>query len=124
MAKSDLIEEAKSLGIALTGDETVLDLEALIQDKKGAAPAPTQSEKNASAIADFSWAVNAVKLNRAKAHVQETSSGLKGKDFENAVKARYVELKGLLAEDKPNRSGKNPGRVKNMADHDGTSDDE
>lgn len=69
---------------------------------------------------DFSWAVNRVKLNRAIAHVQETQPGLKDKEFESAVKARYTEIKGLLANEKPVKATR--GTVQNLADDDGSED--
>lgn len=89
------------------------------------AVAKTAAEVNAEALADFSWAVNALKLNRAKAFVQsgDDTKNLKGKAFENAVKDRYIALGGLLTEDKPvGRGGKRGGKVQNMADDDGSDD--
>lgn len=75
--------------------------------------------KRASTLADFSWAVNAYKLSRAKTYVQQNNPELKGKDFEAAVKDRYIELKGLLASEVPSRrGGKRAGRVQNVADND------
>ncbi len=77
---------------------------------------------------DYQWAVNVVKLNRAKAYVrqQAIASGeeKKGKDLEEAVKARYMEIKGLLKEDEPNRlaKGKKAGRIVNVAENDGSED--
>lgn len=85
--------------------------------------AETAAEKQASDLADYSWAVNAVKLNRAKAKVQQNpeTKALKGKAQEDAVKASYVSMNGLLKGDEPVRAGKG-GRVKNMADDDGSKD--
>jgi len=102
--------------------------------KKPAAPAKPIEEPKvqkqaheqhvASQTANFGWAVNVVKLNRAKAYVSQTQPGLKGKELEGAVKERYVALKGLLAENAPQHlpKGKARGRVQNMAEDDGSND--
>lgn len=121
MAKADLIAKCEELKIPLTGKESVADLEALLA-KGGSTEPVTQAQRNADAIAEFGWAVNAIKLNRAKAHVQEDTPSLKGKGFEEAVKARYLELGGLLSENKPVAGGKKGGRVQNMAPNDGSED--
>lgn len=78
---------------------------------------------------DYGWAVNVVKLNRSKAYVKQiaVASGneLKGKELESAVKARYVEIKGLLSEDKVTgkKHAATRGKVVNLAEHDGTPDE-
>lgn len=111
MAKSDLITEAEDLKLPLTGEETVAELEDMIAKAKDAGgPSPV------SKAADYSFATNVVKLNRAKAYVAQSSPDLKGKALEAAVKERYVELKGLLAQDKPTARRKN-ANVQNMADN-------
>lgn len=89
--------------------------------------AETAAEAQAAVLADYSWSVNAVKLNRAKAHVQEQQSAagkpLNGKELEDAVKARYVALGGLLTSDKQQQGGaKRGGRVQNMAADDGSAE--
>lgn len=89
------------------------------------AVATTAAEVNAQALADFGWAVSSLKLNRAKAFVQsgDDTKNLKGKALEDAVKARYIALGGLLKEDAPvGRAGKKGGKVQNMADDDGSDD--
>lgn len=85
--------------------------------------ADTAAAASAEALAEFGWAVNSVKLNRAKAKVREEQPVLKGKALEEAVKAAYVESGGLLKEDAPTaRGGKGGGRVQNMAADDGSQD--
>lgn len=85
--------------------------------------AATAAETSAATLADFSWAVNPLKLNRAKAFVQAQNLGLKGGAFGKAVKDRYIALGGLLTENipVPNR-GKRGGKVQNMAEDDGSKD--
>lgn len=77
--------------------------------------------KVATSVADFSFAVNVVKLNRAKAFVNATTPGLKGKELEASVKSRYIALGGLLNGVKVARSGKG-GKEVNVADDDGSKD--
>lgn len=75
--------------------------------------------------ADFSFAVNMVKLNRAKAYVQKLAPEAKGAEFSSLVRDRYIELGGLLVADKPimgARRGKMSGQVVNAADNDGSKD--
>lgn len=129
MAKQDLLTELAAHGInqsagtesimPLTGKETVAELEAILEKAKAerTAPPPGAPQKPSTA-ADFSWAHNASKLMRAKAYVNEQTPGLKGKEFETAVKERYLELKGLLSSEAPSRGGKPAGRVQNVADND------
>lgn len=80
--------------------------------------AETAAVAHAEGLAEFSWAVNATKLNRSKALVQQSGGDLKSKAFEAAVKERYVALGGLLNEDAPATGGKRKGRVVNTADND------
>lgn len=84
----------------------------------------TDDESVASEVPDFSWAANVVKLNRAKAHVKAADSSLKGKEYEAAVKERYLETNGLLVGDRPEKGSKSGAKVQNLADHDGTPDTE
>jgi hypothetical protein len=75
--------------------------------------------------ANLDFAVNAVKLNRAKAHVQKMAPTAKGAEFAALVKERYVEIGGLLNADKPvggTRRAKMTGRVVNLSDNDGSKD--
>lgn len=76
--------------------------------------------------ADLSFAVNVVKLNRAKAYVQKMAPAAKGAEFAKLVKERYVELGGLLIEDKPTAGPRNGkmvrGQVVNVAEDDGSKD--
>lgn len=137
-SKEQLLEDAKALGVTLKGDENIKDLGKLIKNAKKAGsadpaapkgPAVTPAEQNEQvqkeAKADFSFATNPIKLNRAIAYVRGVDASLKGKALEEAVKARYVELKGLLAQEKDqiDRKGKNEGKVVNVADNDGSKDD-
>lgn len=99
--------------------------------KKGdgvAAPAAQQAVAQPQAAIPFEWAVNIVKLNRAIAYVRASKRDLKEKtpEFEEAVKARYVEYAGLLTGDKPTVTGKKApqSNVVNMADDDGSPDDD
>lgn len=70
----------------------------------------------------YQWAVNVVKLNRAIAYVRTESPTLKAADLEDAVKERYVQLGGLLKEDKTERVAKKGGKVENVAPDDGSAD--
>ncbi len=92
-----------------------------------AAPAVTgqatehEAAKKSPVVADLSFAVNIVKLNRAKAYVQKMAPNAKGEEFAALVKERYLELKGLLIGDKPvvgKKRGKMTGIVVNAADND------
>lgn len=77
-------------------------------------------------LATFDFAVNVVKLNRAKAYVNQQASlnntpAPKGKELVEAVKARYIELGGLLVDQQ--LAGKAPSpkskkNVVNLADED------
>lgn len=85
--------------------------------------AGTAAEARANALTGFGWATNAVKLNRAKAFVQQTTPGLTGQALEDAIRERYIELKGLLrGEGAAERTGKPRGVEVNMADNDGSKD--
>ncbi len=120
MAKiDDLRTEAQELGVEFTDETSVKDLAALIKAKKSEGDEPEVK----AGPANFDFAVNAVKLNRAKSHVAKTQPELKGTALVAAVKARYIEIGGLLIGDKP-QNGKKGGRVVNMADDDGSGDDE
>lgn len=62
---------------------------------------PQQPKVSAQDLVTFDFAVNVVKLNRAKAYVDQNAEALgnpKNKDYVEAVKTRYVEIGGLLAE--------------------------
>lgn len=133
MTKDEMAAKLVTLGATLTGEESAADLKALLKEaaektgddgkgtdeltpKAGRMPAPTG--------AAFEWAVNKVKLNRSVAYVNSTQPGLKGAEFEAAVKERYVALNGLLAEEKAARkAGARRGRVVNMA-ADNTNDED
>lgn len=84
--------------------------------------ADAASVSNQASVADYSWAVHSIKLNRSKLYVSQSFPELKGKDLENAVKERYIALHGLLVSDKPQRSQKNGGRIVNVAEDDGSKD--
>lgn len=74
----------------------------------------------AQEAADYSFAVNVVKLNRAKAWVNQNAEALgnpKGAAQTAAIKDRYVAIGGLLAENQKATAPKK-GKVKNMADED------
>lgn len=80
---------------------------------------PAQPKLSNEELATFDFAVNVVKLNRAKAYVNANTPGLKGKDLVEAVKERYVELGGLLSGDKPTgKAPKGKKNVVNLADED------
>lgn len=62
---------------------------------------PNEPKLTREELATFDFAVNVVKLNRAKAWVNQNAEELgnpKGNNLVEAVKARYVELGGLLAD--------------------------
>lgn len=70
-------------------------------------------------IVDFSFAVNVVKLNRAKAWVNQNAEALgnpTGAKHTEAIKERYIALGGLLVENRNVATKK--AKVKNMADED------
>lgn len=106
MAKQELISELATFGITqsggtetivpLSGKETVSELEEILERAKAERATPPASK--ASNHANFSWAHNHSKLARAKAYVNSNQPGLKGKDLEEAVKERYLEINGLLTE--------------------------
>lgn len=79
-------------------EATAGDIDPLMPTVQG--PQPTAPD-----TADFGFAVNRVKLGRALSFVNAQTPGLKGKALAEAVKARYVEIGGLLIEDKPVRTG-------------------
>ncbi len=99
---------------AAKAEEKGDDLEPKVRE---AAPAAKEDK-----TADFSFAVNAIKLNRAKAHVNATQPGLKGKALEDAVRERYIEIKGLLRGESVPAGRKPRGPVQNMAEDDGSKD--
>lgn len=113
-SKADIKAQLDEKGIAYTDDMTTAELSALLPEQEEVvAPKPAKTS-------DYGWAVNKIKLNRAIAHVR-TTLGLKpGAEFDAAVKARYVEMNGLLVEDSPRgKGGKNGGgRVVNTAPND------
>lgn len=112
--KAEIKAELEAKGIEFTDDMNTAELLALLPEQEeivALKPAKT---------GDYSWAVNKIKLNRAIAHAR-TTLGLKpGAEFDAAVKARYVEMNGLLVEDSPRgKSGKSGGgRVVNTAPND------
>ncbi len=140
MTKDDILGQLAELGVTaeeskvagvdkLSGDETKAELEAVLEKAQAVADAPKEPvapAKAAPAREDFSWAVNVVKLNRAIAHIQHTKPELKGKELEAAVKGRYITLKGLLKSEEAARVARHGKRanVQNMADDDGSNDDE
>lgn len=88
-------------------------------------PAQAPAVAQPKPLMSFDWAVNVIKLNRAIAFVQAGKKGLTGAALEEAVKERYAESGGLLAEDAPAPKGKKKaaGKVVNMAPDDGSEDD-
>lgn len=73
----------------------------------------------AAEAANYDFAVNVLKLNRARAWVNQnvaTLGVLKGADLTDAVRERYVQLGGLL------RGEVRAGKVVNLADDDGSKD--
>lgn len=91
-------------------------------DEMGTTMPPTPATREVSVTADFSWAYNVVKLNRAKAWVNTAAPGLLGKALEAAVKARYEQIGGLLVEDKPNPRRGRASTVVNLGEDDGSED--
>ncbi len=74
-------------------------------------------------LATFDFAVNIVKLNRAKAWVNQQAAlkgeaAPKGKALVEAVKARYIQLGGLLVEQKNALVGRKGRNIVNLADED------
>lgn len=92
------------------------------------APQATQAQPKLTneELATFDFAVNVVKLNRAKAWVNQQAalngvSVPKGKDLVEAVKSRYLELGGLSRDQQ--LAGKAPSprskrNIVNLADED------
>lgn len=141
MNKLQMQEKLAAAGIAFDPEATNLQLEALLEPvlaqekeaaakkvadeaaaQKAAAEAAAAAQAAANAVADFSFAVNSVKLNRAKKHVQQTQPSLTGMALANAVQQRYVLIGGLLASQKVARAPKAGGRMVNVADNDGSVD--
>lgn len=108
--------------------------------QKAAAKAARDAKKAASVVppsptvgnppvpAGFDFAANGMKLHRAIAWVRQTRKEVKegSGEFTELVRARYVEIGGLLNEDKmtPSKGGKG-GKVVNLAeDNVGDDDDE
>lgn len=56
----------------------------------------------------FGWALNPHKLDAAKKHVQTVNAAapLSGKELEDAVKERYIELKGPLPGEERHKNGR------------------
>lgn len=87
----------------------------------GAGVAPV-SAAPVEALAEYGWAQNVVKLNRAVAWVAQNSAGLKGKALEEAVKERYILMGGALkGGEKPNAP--RAQKEVNLAEDDGSADD-
>lgn len=57
------------------------------------------------AKAKFDFAANPIKLRRAHAFVNAQQPAVAAADLEEAVKSRYIQIGGLLVEDRPVRSG-------------------
>lgn len=116
MTKPEIIEELNRRGIPHDAASPKADLDALL----AANPVPQRAAQVNTAA--FGWAVNLVKLNRAKAQVKIMQPSLSGSDLESAVRARYEELGGLVRGDFRAPMGKPKGQVENVADDDGSDD--
>lgn len=88
-----------------------------------AATKPLQNAAQAKALADYSWAVNGVKLQRAQKWVRENelTRALAGAAQDKAIKDRYVAIGGLLRGAQP-AGGKPTGAEVNISDDDGSLD--
>lgn len=58
------------------------------------------------AALSFEWALNPMKLGLATTHVDTVNPGLTGEARHDAIKARYIELKGRLPGEKRHKDGK------------------
>lgn len=130
--KTQMQEKLTANDIEFAPDATNAELEKLLEpvieaervaakaaaDKKAADDEAARAAENAPA--NFDWAFNVVKLNRAKAWVNANTPGLTGKELEKAVKARYALLGGLMANQKPVARAK--GNTVNLSADDGSDD--
>lgn len=58
-------------------------------------------------VISYDWGLNPHKLQLATTHVEATTSGLSAEARHDAIKARYIELKGRLPGEKRHKDGKN-----------------
>lgn len=58
-----------------------------------------------SKVVSYEWALNPVKLGHATTFVDSNSSGLSAEERHNAIKARYIEIKGRLPGEKRHKNG-------------------
>lgn len=89
--------------------------------------ANTAAERHARSLVNYPWAVNANKVTRALQWVKNNQAFLKlpmleADELEAAVKARYIELGGLLSEKLPQNKAASRARVENLADNDEDDD--
>lgn len=73
----------------------------------------------------YAWALNPHKLSAASRQIDEEQPKLSAKDRHDAIKERYVLLKGSLQSENKDRTpaGRRAApKVENLADHDGTAD--
>lgn len=85
----------------------------------------TQKAGKAKTTPTFEWAINTTKLAAARRHTEDTLGLRAGtQEHHDAIKARYIELKGALREERGTAARGKAGRVVNLADHDGSADTE
>lgn len=58
-----------------------------------------------SKVVSYEWALNPVKLGHATTFVDNNTSGLSAEERHDAIKARYIELKGRLPGEKRYKDG-------------------
>lgn len=58
-----------------------------------------------SKVVSYEWALNPVKLGHATTFVDNNTSGLGAEERHDAIKARYIELKGRLPGEKRHKDG-------------------
>lgn len=56
-------------------------------------------------VINYDWALNPSKLGLATTYVDNTTSGLSAEERHDAIKARYIELKGRLPGEKRHKDG-------------------
>lgn len=118
--KDDLKAQLDAAGIAYEADASLAQLKALlpVDDEVGAAPV----------VATYDFAVNVVKLNRAKVWVAEQAKlagtpAPVGAALIAAVKDRYVAIGGLLRDQQlAGKTKKRGPKVVNLADNDDEED--
>lgn len=65
----------------------------------------TPKVRKQSVAPNYEWALNNFKLRLATTHVDNTTSGLNAQERHDAIKQRYIEIKGRLPGDVRHKDG-------------------